>query len=118
MRSKAFLIREPVFMSPEPDPGRFLGDTADEACGHKDEVLIRLALDVHGDQLHVVRGQLREHGRDPDMNHRDHDARLCEVQRRARDLDWDSQPLLEVDGEAKPELPVIHFEALTVPGHC
>jgi hypothetical protein len=63
-------IREPVLMSPELDPGGSFVDTADEACGNEDEVLIRLTLHIHGDQLHVVRSQLRNHGRDPDMNHR------------------------------------------------
>jgi hypothetical protein len=76
-------IREPAFMSPEPDPGRCFVDTSDEACSHEGEVLIRLALYVHGDQLHIIRGRLREHGRDSDMEHRDVEARLRVVQRRA-----------------------------------
>jgi hypothetical protein len=110
-------VRHSVLVRPEFDPGRFFVDTADEACGHEDEVLIRLALNIHRDELHVVRGLLRDHGRDPDMNHRDADARLREVQRLARDLDGDSQALLERDASPAPELPVVHFEALSVPGH-
>ncbi|WP_037584141.1 hypothetical protein [Stigmatella aurantiaca] len=54
-------LRNPVFVSPEPNPGRFLVNAADEACGHEKEILIRLALHVHGEQLHIVRGQRCEH---------------------------------------------------------
>jgi hypothetical protein len=56
--------------------------------------LIRLALPIHGDQLHVVRGPLREHGGDPDMNHRDVEARRCVAQRLALELDGDSRAAL------------------------
>ena len=67
-------MRGSVFVSPEPDPGRLFVDTADDTRGNEDEVLIRLALHFHGDELHIVRGQLREHGRNPDVDHRDADV--------------------------------------------
>jgi hypothetical protein len=79
--------------------------------------MIRLALHIHGEQLHVVRGHLREQGGGPDMNHRDVEACLCVVQRLALDLDGDSQAALDVDGRSPPELVIVHLDALGVPGH-
>jgi hypothetical protein len=107
-------VRHSVLGRPAIEPGSLFVDAADEACGNEDEVLIRLALHVHGEQLHILRGQLCEQGRNPDMNHRDADVRFGEVQRHARDLDGDSQAFLQVDGCPAPEQPVVHLLAVTV----
>ncbi|EAU68333.1 hypothetical protein STIAU_3886 [Stigmatella aurantiaca DW4/3-1] len=61
--------------------------------------------DVHGDELHIFRNQFREHGRNPDMKHRETNFRLREIQRLARDFDGNSQGVRDVDGHSARELP-------------
>nr|BDT32983.1 hypothetical protein MFMH1_26520 [Myxococcus sp. MH1] len=94
-----------------------LVDATDETGGDQQQVLVCVPLDIHGDELNVCWGQLREELGDPDLDDRDAQPCLREVQGRSWCFDRDSQAPLDLDRGALPE-PVrrMHLSAHAING--
>ncbi|GEN10308.1 hypothetical protein MFU01_53450 [Myxococcus fulvus] len=74
-----------------------------------------MPLDVHGDELNVCWRQLREERGDPDVDDRDAQPRLREVQGLSWGLDRNSQAPLDLDRGALPEpVRLTHLAALAI----